>query len=74
MCGVCVCVYLSSWWWLISTIKPKEVWPEARNKVAIEESTSAQNGLQNGDKVSNIPFLSGVNLKEQLSREVSNFL
>lgn len=45
----CVCVYLSSWWWLISTIKPKEVWPEARNKIAIEESTSAQNGLQNGD-------------------------
>lgn len=27
--------YLSSWW-LICTLKPKRVWPEARNKVAIE--------------------------------------
>ena len=33
-----------------------------------------QNGPQNGDHVSDIPLLSGANLKERLIRGVSNFL
>lgn len=55
--------YLTSWW-LICTIKPKGVWPEARNKVATEKSTCPQDS----DPRPNSPFLPVASLKDLLNQ------